>query len=98
MTHQCSADTLALIRVDYSKSDLGLPWLMDDIPCATDDHGFAAFFNHGDQGDVTDEVIAEETAIEGLCAKGGVAPLSIRLWPSPGAGESQLEGLARPQI
>jgi hypothetical protein len=81
MAHQHRTDTLSLVLVDHGKSDLGLPRLHDDVPSAPHDHRSPAFFRHGDQGNVVDEVDGreerdlllgkaafdgKETAVEGL--------------------------------
>ena len=60
VAHQRPADSLALVRVDHRECDLGLAGLIDDVASAADDHGLAAFLDHGDQGDVTDEVHVHE--------------------------------------
>src|SRR4051812_28105317 len=56
MTHQCGADTLALVFIDHRESYLGLPGLQDDVATTADDHGAAVFFAHCDQGHVIEEV------------------------------------------
>src|SRR6266511_2264994 len=60
MTHECCAETLPLILVDHSESDLGPSRLHDDVTCAARDHGPAAFLHYCDQRDVVDEVDVQE--------------------------------------
>src|SRR4029453_59695 len=61
MIHECRAETLPLVLVDHSESDLGLSRLHDDVTCAARDHGPAAFVNYCDQRDVIHEVDVQET-------------------------------------
>ncbi len=60
MTHERCAETLPLVLVDDSESDLGLSGLHDDVTCAARDHGPAAFVHDCDQCDVIDEIDMQE--------------------------------------
>jgi hypothetical protein len=41
MTHECGADTLALVLIDHWESYLGFAGLQDDVATTADDHGAA---------------------------------------------------------
>src|SRR5215472_18420567 len=60
MMHEGRAETLPLILIDHSESDLGLSRLHEDVTCAARDHGPAAFVNDCDQRHVIDEVDVQE--------------------------------------
>ena len=60
MMHECCAETLPLVLVDHSESDLGLSGLHDDVTCAARDHAPAAFVNDCDQRYVIHEIDVQE--------------------------------------
>jgi Domain of unknown function (DUF4410) len=56
VVHQRRADTLSLVLVNDSESQLSLPRLDDDVTPAVDDHWPLLFFHHCDQGYVINKV------------------------------------------
>jgi hypothetical protein len=60
MMHQGRAETLRLILIDHSESDLGLSRLYDNVTSAARDHGSTAFVHDCDQCDVIDEIDVQE--------------------------------------
>src|SRR5262245_44990433 len=67
MMHEGRAETLPLILIDHSESDLSLARLHDDVTGAARDHGPAAFVNDCDQCDVIDEIDIQEKPDFRLC-------------------------------
>src|SRR5215470_17773592 len=60
MMHEGRAETLPLMLIDHSESDLGLSRLHDDVTGAARDHWPAVFVNDCDQRHVIDEVDVQE--------------------------------------
>ena len=56
MMHEGRAETLPLLLIDHSESDLGLSRLLDDVTGAARDHWQAVFIDYCDQCDVIDEI------------------------------------------
>jgi hypothetical protein len=60
MMHEGRAETLPLILIDHSESDLGLSRRYDNVTSAARDHAPTAFVHDCDQCDVIDEVDVQE--------------------------------------
>ena len=60
MMHEGRAETLPLILIDHSESDLGLSRRCDDVTSAARDHAPPAFVHDCDHCDVIDEVDVQE--------------------------------------
>ena len=60
MMHEGRAETLPLIPIDHSESDLGLSRRYDNVTSAARDHAPTAFVHDCDQCGVIDEVDVQE--------------------------------------
>jgi hypothetical protein len=60
MAHQCRAEPLALVEIDYRKCDLRLTGLLNHIARATHDNGLPILLRLGNEGHMVDKVDIQE--------------------------------------